>query len=205
MEPEKDIFDQWSEEKITWYRKIYLWWHNDGKYMRINFLRGIKNLRYWFPIIWKDRDWDSYFIFEILKHKLTAQAKYIGGRNYHTRASKDARDMRLCVKLMQLFQDETYCMEDMDYSKTKHWFEDALDHPGFKTWESRILEENFDDYFKKYPLVYKQVMNGAGAFSIVGREDDKQVIAMSIAHTNHDRCRKLLFKIMEERIGGWWD
>jgi len=38
-----------------------------------------------------------------------------------------------------------------------------------------------------------------------GREEDKQVIAMSIAHINHDRARKLLFKLMEENIERWWD
>jgi hypothetical protein len=28
---------------------------------------------------------------------------------------------------------------------------------------------------------------------------------MNIAYLNHDRARKLLFKIMEENIEGWWD
>jgi hypothetical protein len=70
---------------------------------------------------------------------------------------------------------------------------------------SEQVWEKFDDYFKKYPLVYKRVMNGEGVFSLKGREDDKHVIAMNIAHLNHDRARKLLFKIMEENIEGWWD
>ncbi len=36
-------------------------------------------------------------------------------------------------------------------------------------------------------------------------EKDKQLIAMEIAHENQYRCRKLLFKIMERYIEGWWD
>ena len=64
---------------------------------------------------------------------------------------------------------------------------------------------NFDDYFKKYPLVYKRVMNGEGVIDRVGREEDKQLIAMNIGYINHDRARKMLFKIMEENIEGWWD
>jgi hypothetical protein len=67
------------------------------------------------------------------------------------------------------------------------------------------LEENFDDYFKKYPLIYKRVLNGEGPINREGREDDKQLIAMSIGYINHDRVKKLLFKIMEENIEGWWD
>ena len=48
-------------------------------------------------------------------------------------------------------------------------------------------------------------MNGEGGRNIEGREDDKQLIAMNIGYINHDRARKMLFKIMEENIEGWWD
>ncbi len=36
-------------------------------------------------------------------------------------------------------------------------------------------------------------------------ETDKQRIAMEIAHENQERCRKLIFKIMESEIERWWD
>jgi hypothetical protein len=49
------------------------------------------------------------------------------------------------------------------------------------------------------------VLNGEGIINRKGREDDKQLIAMNIGYINHDRVRKLLFKIMEENIEGWWD
>jgi hypothetical protein len=48
-------------------------------------------------------------------------------------------------------------------------------------------------------------MNGEGIFDRDGREDDKQIIAMNIGYINHDRARKLLFKIMESEIEKWWD
>jgi hypothetical protein len=208
MEPEKDIFDQWAEErekKLWIVRKlkfIPLWWNHEGKYYHKMFRTGVKNLIYWFPIIWKDRNWDSHYIFEIMKHKLSSQSDYIGRRDLHTRAQQDARRMRLCVKLMKLVQDEFYSSEYSDYHKTKHWFEPVPDTT-LSSWESRLLEENFDDYFKKYPLIYKRVMNGEGVF---GKEErDKQSIAMNIGYINHNRARKLLFKIMEENIEGWWD
>ena len=215
MEPEKDIFDEWAEkrEKESWIMKklrfIPLWWNNEGKYLHLEIKRGVKNLIYWFPIIWKDRNWDSNYIFEIMKHKLTSQADYIGRRDFHTRAQQDAKRMRLCVKLMGLVQEEFYSSEYSDYHNTKHWFQDLPDKPGYSSWESRLLEENFDDYFKKYPLIYKRVINGEGIFSLEDHDnvstDKKQRIAMNIGHINHDRARKLLFKIMEENIEGWWD
>jgi hypothetical protein len=211
MEPEKDIFDQWTEEreKESWLvRKlkcIPLWWDNDGRYYHKYLKQGVKNIWYWFPIIWKDRHWDSHYIFEILSHKIKAQSEYIGSRDIHTRAKRDAEIMMTCVRLMKLVQEETYSSEYSDYHKTKHWFEDVPGKEGYSTWESKLLEENFEDFFKKYPLIYKRVLGGEGPFGREGREDDKQVIAMNIGYINHDRARKLLFKIMEQNIERWWD
>ena len=65
--------------------------------------------------------------------------------------------------------------------------------------------ENFDDYFKKYPLIYKRVLAGEGPFQPLESGDSKVRVAMNIAHINHDRARKLLFKIMEQDIEKWWD
>jgi hypothetical protein len=140
-----------------------------------------------------------------MMHKLKAQSKYIGGRGIHLRAERDAEVMMTCVKLMKLIQDDFYSSEYSGYHKTKHWFEDVPGKEGYSSWESKLVKENFDDYFKKYPLIYKRVLNGEGVFRKEGREEDKQVIAMSIAHINHDRARKLLFKLMEENIERWWD
>jgi hypothetical protein len=210
MEPEKDIFEQWAEERKArpWFRRkvdhISLWWDHDGRYLAKEFIRGIKSIRYWLPIIWKDRSWDDSYIFTILSHKLKAQAQYIGGRGIHVRAERDAEVMMTCVRLIEKVQEEWYSMEYMDYHKTKHWFEPVPEKEGYSTWESRELEENFDDYFAKYPRIYKRVLNGEGIFKLDGT-DDKQRTAMNIAHINHDRARKLLFKIMEQNIEKWWD
>ena len=211
MEPEKDIFEQWQEEREShsWLRKkldsISLWWEHNGRYLHLNFKRGIKNIWYWFPIIWTDRNWDSSFIFTILSHKLKAQSAYIGGRDIHQNAKRDAEVMMTCVRLIEKVSSEWYSMEYMDYHKTKNWFEPIEDKPGYSTWESKEIYEHFDVYFAKYPLIYKRVMNGEGIFKLEGTDDDKQRIAMNIAHINHDRARKLLFKLMEQNIERWWD
>lgn len=211
MEPEKDIFEQWAEERAArpWYKKaidsVSLWWENEGRFFWRHFKTGIKNLWYWLPIIWKDRNWDDSFIFTILSHKLKAQSEYIGNGNIHTRAKRDAEVMMTCVRLIERVKDEWYVMEYMDYHKNKTWFEPYEGKEGYSKWVSRELEENFDDYFAKYPLIYKRVMNGEGVYDLEGREDNKNVIAMNIAKINHDRARKLLFKIMEQNIERWWN
>ena len=204
----EDFFeDLKNRPRPNFFRRIYLWWNHDGRYYHKYFKQGVKNIWYWFPVIWKDRDWDGHYIFEILKHKLKSQAKYIGKRDFHTRAQLDAKRMRLCIKLMSKVQEEDYTMEYMDYAKDRVWFTDCEDRPGSSLYNSEEVWEKYDEYFKKYPLVYKRVMKGEGVFTLDGRDesDMKRIIAMNIAHLNHDRARKLLFKIMEENIEGWWD
>ena len=216
MEPELDIFDQWAEERErkTWIiRKlefISMWWNNDGKYLHKHIRIGLKNLWYWFPVIWKDRNWDDHYIFEVMMHKLKAQAKYIGDRDWHTRSKRDAEIMMTCVRLMKLVKEEHYSSEYMDYHTTKHWFEPISDKEGSNLWKSRQLSENFDDFFKKYPLSYKKVLadKKLQIFGIEPKDDEtdaKQRIAMNIGRYNHIKARKLLFKLMEENIEGWWD
>ena len=204
----EDFFeDLKNRPRPNFFERIWLWWNHDGKYYHKYFKQGVKNIWYWFPIIWKDRDWDSHYIFEILKHKLTSQANYISDKDRHTRAQQDARYMRLCVKLMTKIQEEDYTMEYLDYHKDRVWFTPCEDRPGSSLYNSETLSENFEDYFKKYPLVYKKALNGEGVFSLDGRDESniKRIIAMNISHLNHDRARKLLFKIMESQIEGWWD
>jgi len=191
--------------KFNVFSKVSLWWRHDGRYYPEYLIQGFKNIIYWLPVIWKDRNWDSYYIFEILQHKLSAQAKYIGDRNIHTGAQQDARRMKLCISLIEKVQDETYSMEYLNYTDQDFFFKDIKSKPGCSELIIKENSQNYQDYFDKYPLIYKRVMNGEGIFKREGREDDLTVIAMNISHINHDRARKLLFKIMEENIEGWWD
>lgn len=166
------------------------------------FFRRIYNLFRWFPIIWKDQDWDDWYIFEILKFKLKNQAKYIGYHDRHVSAKRDAEIMMLCVRLIDKIQDEWYGCEYQEYHKTECEFINSISHPGSYEMEITEISEHFDDYFKKYPRIYKQV---AESDKLPFRKEGKIGIAMNIARINEDRAHKLLFKILEQNIRRWWD
>ena len=195
-----------ERDKINIFEKISLWWKFDGRYYHKNFIEGVKNLWKWFPVIWKDRDWDTNFIYELIRVKLNNQADYIGFHNRHTSAKRDAELMRLTSRLIKLCQDDYYDMEYMDYHESKFNWLDVEDKPDLKRLEIEEINENFDEYFKKYPRQYKRVMSGeVSRFSRPIEDKDKKLIAMEIAHENQDRCRKLVFKIMSNNINKWWD
>lgn len=176
--------------------KIRLWWKFEGRYYHKDFIQGVKNLWKWFPTIWKDRDWDRYFIYEILRVKLENQAYYIGNRGIHTEAGRDTERMLLCARLIQIQKEELYATEYLDYIREDYKFVPTDETKKWYTIENTLIEDNLDEYFAKYPRQYKKHISS---------EDERWVIAFKIAKHNQDRSRKLLFKIIEQNIGGWWD
>lgn len=70
---------------------------------------GIKNLIKWFPIIWKDRDWDYYFIYAILHKKLNNMEKFYSSDKAWASDSKDvAEQIKEAKVLCKRLMDEDY-------------------------------------------------------------------------------------------------
>lgn len=185
---------------------VALWWKYEGRYYHKDFISGVKNLIRWFPVIWKDRDWDHSKIYDVLKFKLQKQAEYIGGRDFHTRAKRDAEVMMTCVRLIDKVQEEYYDAEYMDYHETEHNWLDT-DNPEYKQLHTVELSENFDAYFKKYPSTMRKVLANPKSFDYIDKDykDEKSALAMLIAHANQTKAQALLFKIMNDNIRRWWD
>lgn len=168
-----------------------------------DFIKGVKNLIKWFPIVWRDRDWDDHYIFEILKFKITNQADYISKKDRHTLAQRDAQIMRTCVRLMERVQSEYYNTEYQDYVESKFDAVPSKDRPGSYEMNVTIVKENFGDYISKYPTAYRKVMltDKEPLFPIRNSE----TLAMNIAYFNHNRARRILFTLLERNIERWWD
>lgn len=187
------------------FENIKLWWKYEGQYYHKDFAQGVKNLWRWFPVIWKDRDWDDSFIFDILIQKLKNQSDYIGKKDRHTSAKRDAEVMMTCCRLLEKVKVDDYGIEYLSYENTNWNFTPCEDNPGYSRLEFDLISENFDDYFKKYPRQYKRVLNGEINRFNRSVIEDKHDIAMEIAHENHKRAKKLVFKMLEQNIEKWWD
>jgi len=167
------------------------------RYYYKNFITGIKNLIRWFPTIWKDRDWDDHYIWQLLIKKLKFQSRYIGERDFHTRAKRDAEVMMTCVRLMEKIKEEYYGMEYMDYHDSDYdWVNSDIE--GYKELKINQKSERFDDYFKKYPLIYKKVLKE-------NPNENKSRIAFLMSIEIHKKAKKVLFRLMENNIENWWD
>lgn len=204
-----------NEEYIeTTFDKFIRWIKYDAKYLHLYIIRGVKNLIRWFPTIWKDRDYDHFYIYELLRVKLENQAVYIAGKDRHTTAQRDAEIMMLAARLITIQQEDLYEMEYTEYHESEFNFVDITDEDNIpekykdsKRLEINLISERFDEYFEKYPRQYKRAVSGElNLFTRHENEiENKKIYAMEIAHENQKRSHKLLFKILDNNINRWWD
>ena len=181
-------------------KKIYI----EIRYFFRQLFTGVKNLWKWFPIIWNDRDWDGAFIFNVLKFKLQNTADELERAAFFVGHEHEVSRIRMCIKLINLIQEEYYSLEFFDYERsTFEWIPyGAVDEEGKSDYyeiKSNVIEDKLDDYFVKYPLVYKRVIQR------LGHDSSRIHIAIHIGRDNHERAKRLLFNTLNKHIENWWD
>ena len=190
-----------SKDYNEWYWKVYRWFRWDAKHFHRDIAQGFKNLWRWFPIIWKDRDWDDHYIFEPLKFKLKNTAKYFEKNQRFVGWENEVRYMRICQTLINRIQDEYYKMEHYEFHEFKIDFVPTENN----TYEmkSTTTRDDSHTYVSKYPRTKKMVLSNPHYNPLTKRGDKGIALAMGIER--HNRAKKLLFKILEQRIEHWWD
>jgi hypothetical protein len=191
-------------EKLNTWEKLSIWWKYEGKYIHTDFIYGVKNLVKWFKVVWKDRDYDDSFIFEVLKFKIENTAKFTERRKWFVGWEREVSRMRICVKLINAIQENYYGIEYFDYQESEYSFvkSDHLDEEGkgdYYTLNSEVISDNLDEYFKKYPRIYKEVLKECD------EDRSRTGIALMVGNRNHERAKNLLFKILNNHIESWWD
>lgn len=187
-----------DKEYNQWYWKIYRWFKWDFKHSPRRFVSGIKNLWKWFPIIFKDRDWDHYYIYEVLKFKINNTADYIENNNRHIGCREEVRYMRICVKLIDMVQSGFYSDEMHSYWETKMRTEPTED--GLYSVEFDDIKNDLSAYISKYPNDKRRALK-----SKFNNIDSDKSLAIVMSHIRTERANKILFLILNQRMQGWWD
>jgi hypothetical protein len=163
-----------------------------------SFFTGCHNIIKWAPTIYKDRDWDDWYIYKILQKKIEFQRKEIINANRHTDIERDNRDMTIALNLIERVKEDYYGIEYLDYSDTKFRFEPIDGDDEHYSLEQDVISENYDEYLKKYPLSVRKVLKEKP-------DVNKKDLCFWVAKHNQERAHNLLFKILKERMGRWWD
>jgi len=186
-------------EDSSWNRKTvsaYIW---RNLHWRIRyFIGGCKNIIRWVPTLYKDKDWDDWYIFTILQKKIEFQRKEIIYANRHIDVDRDNRDMTIVLNLIERVKEEYYNTEYLDYEESKFRFEPVYGKENLKSLEMDVLSDNYDEFLKKYPSSVRKVLKEKP-------ELDKRDLCFYVSKHNQVKAHDLLFKILKERMRWWWD
>lgn len=111
------------------------------RYNILNVYIGINNLIDYAPIIWKDRDWDQFFLYELMAFKLGKIEKEIEsfdknlGLTYkdHNKRVKNLKIARACLKRLS--------NEDYFYYMTTNFKEEIQK-------EERLIQQDLETFAK---------------------------------------------------------
>lgn len=163
-----------------------------------DFIKGISNLISYFKIIWYDRDWDHAFIYKLLIFKLKRTAKCLRKYDRYEGVERDCEIIDTVVRLLERDIEEYYGMEYMDFHKSQ-FKSIPTNRPGISQLELEVLENNLQEYFKKYPRTYKKIVDETD------RKSDDLHIAINMGYHRQEKCHKLAFELLKRNIRRWWD
>ena len=185
--PEKTA---WEKKNI---RRYFPVWFND-------FCYGIYNIFRWMPVIYKDRDWDDYYITKIFQKKIEYQRNYIVSHDRHTSAYRDGQWMTVVLNLIEREHSEFYNLEYMDYEDIEYSFKEVEGNSELSQLVMVTKSENYSEFISKYPSAASKVL-----VKFPEVENYPANFAHYIASYRQQKCRRLIFDILKEKSIGWWD
>lgn len=137
-------------------------------------LNGLKNLWYWFPVIWGDRQWDYDFLLKLLSHKLCRMEDYFIDRDDDC----EIYELEECIKLIEKIRCGTFFNKALDQHRIKwgkalvifndpylcgYWFENAEsykdDDQAYEDWQDANQQANL-----QHRLAIKQLFSLMGDY-----------------------------------------
>ena len=83
---------------------------------------GVKNLIHWFPVIWKNREYDHGYFLLILATKLELMEEYFRTKSHCMDGDKQANDVKYAILLInRLIKDDYWEKKNGDYLKKQDY------------------------------------------------------------------------------------
>jgi len=155
-----------------------------------NIRLGIPNLIKWAPVIWKDRDWDQYFLYVILQFKLKQMEKLQRQHGISVNSNDYADQMKTCILLLDRIIKDDYLTNALKPHEEK-WGESRLN---FKPLPDNA--ELFEGIFTVEKVTNKKEK---------GQENKERMALYKHVDNLQKNDLDLLFKNMRKYVEGWWD
>lgn len=148
-------------------------------------IRGLRNLLYWFPIIWHDRPWDYVFLYRMLRHKLASISDSI---EFWLRVDNEEIKQRIDLAV-QLLDD---IIADAHEQRAAEAHERI-----FGKAEYRLVPFEGNELLSEFKVRYPEAQDQeAASRAFVGM--------MELAESINGFMVNMLFEIMKESRS-WWD
>lgn len=157
-------------------------------YSVISFFESIGNLIRWFPTIWRQKDFDSFYFYEIVQKKIKFQLKNFS--RYSEEPDQEKKYMKICIDLIEKIKEDFYSLEYTGYRKIEMVKEG-------KITRFKVISENNSDFLKKYPLVHRKLKNK-------NPDQSEESFCIMVSVENHKRAKDLLYRILSEKLEEWW-
>jgi hypothetical protein len=165
----------------------------DIKYAVKRFIRKIKNVFRWLPTIWKDEDYDSHFINEILIKKLEhTRDFFLSDRTHITSAKEVAEEIQEAIDRLHMTRDSWEFYEEPahdiieeKWGKTTFEFIPLEDRPNVSEMVSKTEKVKTPEDKEQYSEDFRA--------------------AMKAARKEYMKDKKEAYKFIAKHIDGWWD
>ena len=149
---------------------------------------GVWNLVRWAPTIWRSRDFDQFYIYDILEQKLRFHSEYLRKSQLVVGWDEDVANIDRCIHLISMIKDDRFSDDSIERLEEK-W--------GPLSLETKDLGDGTFRLEFKRPLVETD-------------EDREQEMKDRIKE--YQRCdfemkeaRYELFYILRRQMDRWWD
>ena len=149
-----------------------------SKYKEIK--EGVRNIKSWLPIIWKDRQYDYSFLLTIMIHKLILMSEFFNS-------------------------DETYSADAKLYAEQIKEAGAMLNYINNSEYEGSAMEP----YYKAYPSDY-DISDFDSFIASVNKEltaEQKELFDKSFKDIDkkYNLAMEIFCNIFKEQLRSWWD
>jgi len=114
-----------------------------------NKIKQVRNVLRWIPIIWRDRDWDYYFIYEILKQKLKHVEQHTAKHGHYFNSEGDAESLRIAIEMIEKVQHEYHIDKYLSGGEWDHngMVQSMEDHDKARQELFQYLSDNIEKWW----------------------------------------------------------
>lgn len=194
MEEERE--DLFERKPPSIWRRIY--WKLDKAYWWVRSLpHNIYRVLTWFPIIWKDRDFDFAFFLTLMQYKMKRMREHIVQHDHLVSSKRIGKQLKYAEFLIDEYFDSKV-RDKMLEDHEAEWGEIKTD---------LVKDKKLDGVEERYAQLWRMDSYTKKARA-EGREDEEHEArtAMYRRQTEHEQeMLDRLFRHMRKYIQHWWD